>query len=128
MSCPRSPATSRAYAYRIELRAQASGTLVGTFTTTIKTPAELKGTWVLTFAKGGTYTVAGNGHLVVRGKYSTTGSKIAFGHETGDGACAKSGTYTWKKAGKTLKFTRVSDSPLCSGRIRVLAQTLTQKR
>lgn len=107
--------------------ALASGTLAGKYTTSIKTPAQFKGTWVLTFAKGGTYTVD-NGHLLIRGRYSTNGSRITFGHETGDGACAKSGTYTWKKTGRTLKFTRVSESPVCSGRSGVLAHTFTQQR
>jgi hypothetical protein len=108
--------------------ALAGGTLAGKYTTTIKSPAEFKGTWVLNLAKGGTYMVVDNGQVLVRGKYSTTGSKITFGHETGSGACAKSGTYTWKKTATTLKFTRVSDSPLCSGRSGVLAHTFTQQR
>jgi hypothetical protein len=104
-----------------------SGTLAGKYTTSIKSPAQFKGTWVLTFAKGGTYTVD-NGQLLIRGRYSTNGSRITFGHETGDGACAKSGTYTWKKTGRTLKFTRVSESPVCSGRSGVLGHTFTQQR
>ncbi len=108
--------------------ALAGGTLAGKYTTTIKSPAKFKGTWVLNLTKGGTYTIVDNGQLLVRGKYSTTGSKITFGHETGSGACAKSGTYTWSKTGKTLKFRRVSDSPLCSGRSGVLAHTFTQQR
>lgn len=107
--------------------ALAGGTLAGKYTTTIKSPAQLGGTWVLNLAKGGAYTV-GNGKLLIRGKYSATGSKITFGHETGDGACAKSGTYNWKKTGTTLKFTRVSDSPLCGGRSAVLAHAFKQKR
>jgi hypothetical protein len=107
--------------------ALAGGTLPGRYTTTIKSPAEVKGTWVLNLANDGTYTVAGNGRVHIRGKYSTTGSKITFGHETGSGACAKSGTYTWKKSGKTLRFTRVSESPICSGRSGVLAHTFTQR-
>src|SRR6266508_5815557 len=108
--------------------ALAGGTLAGKYQTTIKSPAQLKGTWALNLTKGGTYTIVDNGQLLVRGKYSTTGSKITFGHETGSGACAKSGTYTWSKTGKTLKFRRVHDSPLCSGRSAVLAHTFTQQR
>jgi hypothetical protein len=108
--------------------ANAGGTLAGKYRTTIKSPAEFKGTWVLTLAKGGTYTVVHNGQILVRGKYSATRSRITFGHETGNGACAKSGIYTWKKTARTLKFTRVSDSPLCSGRSGVLAHTFTQRR
>jgi hypothetical protein len=108
--------------------ALAGGTLAGKYTTTIKSPAKFKGTWVLNLAKGGTYTVVDNGQILIRGKYSATGSKITFGHETGSGACAKPGTYTWSKTGKTLRFTRVRESPLCSGRSGVLAHTFTQKR
>jgi hypothetical protein len=116
--------------HQIDLSAKAGGTLAGKYRTTIKSPAEFKGTWVLTLAKGGTYTVVHNGQnqILVHGRYSATGSKITFAHETGDGACAKSGTYTWKKTARTLKFTRVSDSPLCSGRSGVLAHTFTQQR
>jgi hypothetical protein len=108
--------------------ALAGGTLAGKYKTTIKSPGQFKGTWVLNLAKGGTYTVVDNGQLLIRGRYATTGSRITFGHETGSGACAKSGTYAWKKTGKTLKFTRVSESPLCSGRSGVLAHTFTQQR
>jgi hypothetical protein len=108
--------------------ALASGTLAGKYATTIKSPAEFKGNWVLNLAKGGTYTVANNGQIFVRGKYAVTGSKITFGHESGQGACPKTGKYTWKKSGKTLKFTRLSDAPVCSGRSGVLARTFTQLR
>ena len=108
--------------------ALAGGTLPGKYQTTIKSPAQFKGTWALNLAKSGTYTVADNGQLLVRGRYSATGSKIRFGHETGNGACAKSGTYSWKKTGKTLKFKRISESAACSGRSGILAHTFTQKR
>lgn len=107
--------------------ALAGGTLSGKYATTIKSPGQLKGTWVLNLARGGTYTVLDNGHVLVRGRYAATGSRITFGRETGDGACAKSGTYTWKKSGKTLRFNRVSESPLCSGRSAVLSHTFTQR-
>ena len=103
-----------------------SAMLTGKYATTIKSPGQFKGTWVLTLAKGGTYT-ARHGQLLIRGRYSTTGSRITFGHETGDGACPKSGIYAWKKSGKTLRFTRVSESPACSGRSAVLAHTFTQR-
>jgi hypothetical protein len=121
-------AASVVAALALSSAAVAGGTLPGKYGTTIKSPAQFKGTWVLTLAKGGTYTILDSGQLLVRGKYSATGSRITFGHETGSGACAKSGTYTWKKTATTLKFTRVSDSPLCSGRSAVLAHTFTQRR
>lgn len=108
--------------------ALAGGSVAGKYRTTIKSPAAVKGTWVLNLAKGGTYTVATNGQVFVRGKYTVTGSTITFGRETGPGACPKSGKYTWKKVGRTLKFTRVSDSPACSGRSGVLAHPFTQPR
>jgi hypothetical protein len=108
--------------------ALAGGTVAGKYATTIKSPAEFKGTWMLNLSKGGTYTVANNGQILVRGKYVVTGSKITFGHESGQGACPKTGKYTWKKSGKTLKFTRLSDAPVCSGRSGVLARTFTQLR
>jgi hypothetical protein len=114
--------------YQIDLPANAGGTLAGKYRTTIKSPAEFKGSWVLTLARGGTYTVVHNGQILVRGRYSATRSKITFGHETGNGACAESGTYTWKKTARTLKFTRVSDSSLCNGRSGVLSHTFTQQR
>ena len=107
--------------------ALAGGTLTGNYATTIKSPPELKGTWVLSLANGGTYTVVDNGQVLVRGRYATTGSRITFGHETGNGACAKTGTYTWKKTGKTLTFTRVSESTDCRGRSAGLAHTFTKR-
>jgi hypothetical protein len=121
-------ATSVVAALALSAVALAGGTLPGEYSTTIKSPAQFKGTWVLNLAKNGGYTVVDNGQFRIRGRYSTTGSRITFGHETGDGACAKSGTYTWKKTDRTLKFSRVSESPLCSGRAGVLRHTFTQQR
>jgi hypothetical protein len=121
------PAASFVAMLALSTVALASGTLAGKYTATITSPAQLKGTWVLSLAKGGTYTVVDNGQLLIRGKFAATGSKITFGHETGSGACAKTGTYTWKKRGTTLRFTRVTESPLCDGRSAVLAHTFTQR-
>jgi hypothetical protein len=106
--------------------ALAGGSLAGTYKTTIAKPAQFKGTFALKLAAGGAYTVTDDGHLIVRGKYTGSGSKITFGHETGEGACAKSGTYTWTKSGKTLRFKRMSDAASCSGRITILSHALTQ--
>jgi hypothetical protein len=106
--------------------ALAGGTLAGRYTTKIASPAAVKGTWALTFAKGGRYTVVDDGHLLVRGTYSVAGAKLTLGHETGDGACASAATYSWKKAGAMLHLTRVHDPAVCSGRIAVLAHAFTQ--
>lgn len=119
-------ATSVVAALASSVVALAGGTLPGKYATTIKTPAQFKGTWVLNLAKGGTYTVD-NGQFVIRGRYVTAGSRITFAHETGDGACAKSGTYTWRKNGKTLTFRGVSESPACSGRSGILAHLFKQQ-
>jgi hypothetical protein len=105
--------------------ALAAGTLAGKYTAKIASPASLKGTWVLNFAKAGTYTVSDNGHIVIHGKYSTSGSKVSLSHETGPAACASAGKYSWKRTGKTLKFTRISDTA-CVGRSGVLSHIFTQ--
>ena len=99
--------------------------LPGQYRTSIASPAQFKGTWVIRFATSGTYTVADDSHVLVRGRYSTSGSKITFGHETGDGACAATGTYSWKRSGTTLRFTRKHDPASCTGRIAVLAHRFT---
>ena len=105
--------------------ALAGSTLPGTYTTRIASPAQFKGTWSLKFASSGKYSVIDSGHLLVRGTYTTTGSRVTFGHETGDGACAATGVYTWTRAGKTLRFTRIRDHASCTGRKSVLAHTYT---
>ena len=50
-------ATSVVAALASSAVALAGGTLPGKYATTIKSPAQFKGTWVLNLAKGGTYTV-----------------------------------------------------------------------
>ena len=102
----------------------AAGTLVGKYTANVASPTALKGTWTLTFAKAGTYAVADQGHIVIRGKYTTAGSRVSLGHETGPAACPTGATYSWKRSGKTLKLTRIKDT--CAGRTTVLAHTFTQ--
>jgi hypothetical protein len=105
--------------------ALAAGTLAGKYTAKIVSPSSLKGTWVLNFATGGTYTVSDNGHVVIHGKYSATGSNATFSHETGPDACPSTGKYNWKRTGKTLKFVRINDAK-CVGRSGVLSHTFTQ--
>ena len=53
----------------------AGGTFAGKYTTKIAGPAQVKGTWVLNFAAGGTYTVARDSKVVIHGKYSTRSSQ-----------------------------------------------------
>jgi hypothetical protein len=95
---------------------------LGKYTAKVKTPANLKGTWVLSFAKGGKYAISDNGTVVVRGHFTST-SKIRLSNETGPAACPQVGTYSWKRTGKTLRLTKVSDP--CPGRATVLARPFT---
>jgi hypothetical protein len=95
---------------------------LGKYTTTVKTPARLKGVWVLDFLKGGKYTITDNGAVVVRGHFQST-TRIYFSGETGPRACPQFGAYAWKLTGKTLTFTKLSDS--CVGRSTVLALRFT---
>ena len=107
--------------------ALAAGGVAGTYATTVKSPAELKGKWVLALANGGTYTVVLNGTAVANGTYSATATMITFARETGSG-CVGSGTYAWKKSGKTMRFIRKREHPTCRGRATVLAHRFTQGR
>jgi hypothetical protein len=107
--------------------AVASGALSGTYATTIKSPAQLKGKWALTLAKGGAYTVAVNGQAVARGRYSSSATTITFDRERGSG-CTGVGTYAWKKAGKTVTFVRKRESSSCGARATVLSHRFTQVR
>jgi hypothetical protein len=104
-----------------------AGTLTGKYTTKITTAGQFKGTWTLTFMKAGTYTVAFKGATLVNGKYTTSGSNVTLGHEKGPASCVPTGKYTWKRTGKTLKFTKISDSAsACQGRILVLSRPFTK--
>lgn len=107
--------------------ALAAGGLTGTITTTVKSPAQLKGKWAITFAKGGSYTVAVNGETVARGRYTSTPTTVTLDRERGSG-CTGAGTYAWKRAGKAVTFTRKRESPSCQARALVLSHRFTQVR
>jgi hypothetical protein len=107
--------------------AAASSGLRGTYETTIKSPAQLKGKWALTLADSGTYTVSMNGQPVARGKYSTTGATITFTRERGSG-CTGVGMYAWKRSGKTVTLVRKRESSSCQARAIVLSHRFTQVR
>jgi hypothetical protein len=107
--------------------ALAAPALPGTYTMKITAAGQFKGTWTLTFTKAGSYTVAHAGTVLVAGKYTVGGGKVTLGHEKGPLACGSSGHYSWKRTGKTLRFTKVTDSPAtCAGRIYVLSRTFTK--
>ena len=101
--------------------------LSGTYATTIKSPAQLKGKWALTFAKGGTYTVAVNGQKIASGRYSATPRTITLDRERGSG-CTGAGTYAWTRSGKTMTFTRKKESASCQARAVVLSHRFTRVR
>jgi hypothetical protein len=107
--------------------ALAGGTLTGKYAATIKSPSEIRGKWVLTLAKGGTYTVAMNGKALARGKYSATAKTITFRERASNG-CGGSGTYAWKKSGTTLRFIRKREAASCQARAVVLSHRFTQVR
>jgi len=94
---------------------------LGKYTTTVKAPARLKGVWVLNFMQG-KYTITDNAAVVVRGHFTST-SRIYLSNETGPAACPEFGVYAWKRTGKTLRFTKVSDP--CVGRATVLGHVFT---
>jgi hypothetical protein len=113
-----------AVALGVTSAALAAGGVAGKYTTTIKSPSELKGKWALTLAKGGTYTVALNGEALARGKYTATAKTITFSRE--NSPCVGAGTYAWKKSGKTLRLVRKREAPACQVRAAVLTRTFRQ--
>lgn len=108
--------------------ALAAARLTGRFATTIKGDTSLHGAlngrWVLAFTKPAAYTISFNGAIVVRGRFSSAGSTISFGHESGPASCPSPGRYTVVLTGRTLRLKRVSDA--CNGRMGVLAHTLAR--
>jgi hypothetical protein len=102
--------------------ALADGPPAGKYSAKITTPPELKGTWVLTFVKSGTYTITQAGKVVVRGHDLSIGSQMQLYKETGSKACTSIGYYNFKRTGKTLTFSKLSD-PKCAGRAFVLAHS-----
>ena len=88
-------------------------------------PAFLNGTWRLAINSPG-FSVNKDGRAAVIGRVQITGNRVTFQDGTGPLACKgaqKSGTYTWRVAGKRLSFTRVKDS--CVGRRTVFAHAFT---
>jgi hypothetical protein len=113
--------------------AAASGSIAGTYTTTVKgvSPANLRGDWAILIAKTGAYQIAkraGNsGSVLVVGHAKIKGRSITFQKETGPAACKGSqavGRYTWSLKGKTLTFKRLADR--CTGRRTVLGGKFTK--
>jgi hypothetical protein len=107
--------------------AVAAGGLAGTYTTTVSSPAQLKGKWSLTLTKGGAYSVKWNGEVVARGMYTSTPKTITLYREQGSG-CTGAGTYAWKRSGKAMTFVRKRETSSCQARALVLGHRFTQAR
>ena len=107
--------------------ALASGGVAGTYSTTIRNSNHLNGKWVLVLAKAGTYTVAQNGHILARGRYTATATAITFAREPASG-CLGSGTYAWKRSGTSMTFLRKREVASCRARAEILGHRFTQVR
>jgi hypothetical protein len=121
------PAAAAVAALVVSSVALAAGGVAGTYTTTVSSPAQLKGKWSLILVKGGAYSVRLNGEVVARGKYTSTAKTITFDREQGSG-CTGAGTYAWKRSGKTMTFVRKRETPSCQGRALILGHRFTQVR
>ena len=95
----------------------------GTYQTTIKEPASLKGVWRIEF-HAGTDTDYLNGTKVASGTYTISGSTITFAQPAVPAGsaqtCQTPGTYTFRLPGRTLTFTKISD-PCNSVRSEILS-------
>jgi hypothetical protein len=94
----------------------------GTYKATIKSPASVKGKWALTLARDGSYVAKWNGRVAARGTYTANSKTVTFGREPANG-CKGTGTYAWKRSGKTLTFTMKREHASCQGRAAVLLAT-----
>ncbi len=93
--------------------AAASGTLSGTYVTTVKTAGSLDGTYHIVFSPGRFVLHAPYG-LIGHGTYVISGSRITL---HGPGSCASAGIYEFKISGTSLTFKKIKD--VCS-RVEVL--------
>jgi hypothetical protein len=68
--------------------------------------------------------VVWNEKAVTHGDYTIKGTTISLTDKGGPDKCKGTGKYKFKLAGKTLTFTKISDTPACVGRSAVLAHKL----
>jgi hypothetical protein len=117
-----------AVVFSLSAGALAAGGPSGTYKTTVHTSVlggALNGSWTLQL-KNGKYAVKDAGRAAVNGSYKITGSKMSWTDSGGPDACKGTGVYKFKASGKTLKFTKVSDTNLCFGRQIVLSGKFTK--
>jgi hypothetical protein len=99
----------------------AASSLNGTYSTTISSPAQLKGKWTVDFQPGNKYSVGENSKVDTFGQYTLSGSTITFKDTAGPGRCpgnTASGTYTIAVHGSSIAFKTKHDA--CAGRAAVL--------
>jgi hypothetical protein len=109
----------------------ATSPLQGTWKTMISSPVPLlHGTWEITFAPNGAYTVVkapNTKALMVSGTSTVSGSTLTLTDKGGPASCPGStarARYTFKVTGKTLKLTKISEP--CTGRAVIFAGTFTK--
>jgi hypothetical protein len=80
------------------------------------TGAFVAGTFTLQFNGDGSYTVAAEDKIVVKGTYAVSQDEVVLKDSEGDYACGadKPGKYKWKYDGKAITFSKVEDE--CDGR------------
>jgi len=91
------------------------------------TGAFAAGPFTLTFNGDGSYTVAAEDKVVVKGTYTATDDEILLKDTEGEYACVNQpGKYKWKYDGKAITFSKVEDA--CEGRAQALpAQPFAKK-
>ena len=105
--------------------ALAAGGTTGKYAATIKSPAQIKGRWVLNLKPGGVYVVSLNGKNLASGRWSATATTITFREPDG---CGGTGTYAWKRTNAVLRFTAKRGDPRCQIRRAVLTHPFIQVR
>ena len=105
--------------------ALAAGGTTGKYAATIKSPAQIKGRWVLNLKPGGVYVVSLNGKNLASGRWSATTTTITFREPDG---CGGTGTYAWKRTNAVLRFTFKREDPRCQIRRAVLTHPFAQVR
>jgi hypothetical protein len=118
----------------------AQTTLAGAYTMTVAV-ADLKGvpgpqaeklagTWTVSFAADGTYTVRQGETEHVQGTYTVTGDEVTMNDTHGDFACVGDeleGVYRVRREGQTLTLTKVKDDS-CQGRAVILTAKAFMKQ
>jgi hypothetical protein len=87
--------------------AMASGSLSGTYVTTVKTAGSLNGTYHITFTPGHFELKAPYG-ITGHGTYTLAGSKITVHGPSA--SCTSAGVYEYKLTSSSITFRKIKDS------------------